>query len=149
MTTTPNTPAIEYRVGLTNGALARAWVPEGSSEVPARSIFATARHACARSQRRRVTVPIVDVVDAIQSLNGWEARVHRGPLPVAMLPGGGVLVLASLRRVLDNVQHSGETSTSSSFVSTSGRTFPAPRQRFRSSKTSSSRLPPEPRASRV
>lgn len=42
MTTAPNTSAIEYRVGLTNGALARAWVPEGSFEA-ARSIFATAR----------------------------------------------------------------------------------------------------------
>ncbi|PPG11139.1 hypothetical protein C5C11_13210 [Rathayibacter rathayi] len=28
---------------------------------------------------------------------------------MAMLPGGGVFALASLRRVLDNVQHSGET----------------------------------------
>ncbi|PPF67907.1 hypothetical protein C5C18_00510 [Rathayibacter tritici] len=80
-----------------------------SSEVLARSIFASARQACARSQRRLVTVPIVDVVDAIQSLNRWEARVHRGPLPVTMLPSGGIFALASLRRVLDNVQHSGET----------------------------------------
>ncbi|WP_146077738.1 hypothetical protein [Rathayibacter rathayi] len=56
-----------------------------------------------------MTVPTVDVVDAIQSLNRREARVYRGPLPVAMLPGGGVFALASLRRVLDNVQHSGET----------------------------------------
>lgn len=28
---------------------------------------------------------------------------------MAMLPGGGVFTLASLRRVLDNVQRSGET----------------------------------------